>query len=71
MNEMEVQLINVGRNKVCKTVNVKNENGIFKALKPYLLSKEIELVQSGCSEDRYVVVVGGMRVVGEVMIVKQ
>ena len=68
---MEVQLINVGRNKICKTVNVKNENGIIRELKPYLMSKEIELVQSGCTEDRYSVVVGGMCVVGEVMIVKQ
>ena len=43
---MKVELINVGRNNVCKTITVKDEKGIFKELKNHLMSKDIELFES-------------------------
>lgn len=67
-HKMNVGLINVGRNKVCKNITVKNESGIFKELKKHLMSKDIELMESKKKKNRFDVVVGGIRTVGEIFI---
>ena len=63
-----VELINVGRNKVNKTIHVKNWKELGIELKKHLLSSEISI--SHLKDNRYAVVVGGLRVVGELVITK-
>lgn len=63
---MEIQLINLGRNNVNKTVTVKNENEMWREIKKHLLSKDIELTET--DEPNKYTVWAGMRNVGELII---
>ena len=66
---MTVKLIQVGRGKVSKTVEVKNEDALLEEVMRHLMSKQVELVQTTTGgSPLYDVVVGGFRKVGEVKI---
>lgn len=67
---MKAELINVGRNKVNKTIEVKNIKGIFKELDQHLRSKDVELIEADEDSTTYNVEVGGFRFVGKVKITK-
>jgi len=68
-NKMTIELINVGRGNICKTVEVNGEKGMFRELKKCLMSESIELYPKGDSDTHYDVVVGGFRTVGELKII--
>jgi hypothetical protein len=63
---MELQLINVGRNKINKTVFAKNDKEMWRHIKSCLLSQDIELTQTE-TKDKYTIW-AGMRNVGEIII---
>lgn len=64
---MQLELINIGRNKVCQTIEMKKPtaNKIFKEVKKHLLSKEIDFIESEV-KGIYNVFVGGLRNVGQI-----
>lgn len=64
---MELQLINLGRNNINKTVTVKNEKGMWRELSKHLMSKSIELSETD-EPNKYDVYVGMFRNVGQVII---
>ena len=65
---MEIQMINLGRNKVNKTVTVKDEKAMWRELGKHLASKSIELQRVENDPERYDVYVGVFRNVGQVII---
>jgi len=64
---MELQLINLGRNKVNKTITVKNEKAMFREISSHLMSNSIELSKTE-TENEYDVLVGGFRNVGKIIL---
>ena len=64
---MELQLINLGRNNINKTVVVKNEKAMWRELSKHLMSKGIELSPTD-EPNKYDVYVGMFRKVGQVII---
>jgi hypothetical protein len=66
---MELQLINLGRNKINKTVVVKNEKGMWRELSKHLMSRSIELSETN-EPNKYDVYVGVFRNVGQIIINK-
>ena len=64
---MELQLINLGRNNINKTVTVKNEKAMWTELSKHLMSRSIELSPTD-EPNKYDVYVGGFRNVGQVII---
>ena len=64
---MELQLINLGRNNINKTINVKNEKAMWRELSKHLMSKVIELSETD-EPNKYNVYVGMFRNVGQVII---
>lgn len=64
---MELQLINLGRNNINKTVVVKNEKAMWRELSKHLMSKGIELSPTN-EPNKYDVYVGMFRNVGQVII---
>jgi hypothetical protein len=63
---MEIELINVGRNNVNKTLTVKNEKQMWKELHQHILSRYIELEETE-TPNTYDICVG-MRTVGQIKI---
>lgn len=66
---MVIELINVGRRQVNKTVVVKNWNGVWRELGKHLMSKDVELVEQENEKDKYMVVCGA-RTAGEIKIIQ-
>ena len=66
---IKAELIDVGRNKVCKTITVKNIDEVEAELHKHLMSSEIDIVTSD-EQDVYTVIVGGMRPVGKVRLTR-
>ena len=64
---MTAKLIEVGRGKVTKTVEVANEDELLDEVMSHLMSKQVELFEID-DAGTYEVVVGGFRKVGEVKI---
>jgi len=64
---MELQLINLGRNNINKTVTVKDEKAMWRELSKHLNSKGIELSETD-EPNKYDVYVGVFRNVGQVII---
>ncbi len=64
---MELQLINLGRNNINKTVVVKNEKAMWRELSKHLMSNGIELSPTD-EPNKYDVYVGMFRNVGQVII---
>lgn len=64
---MELQMINLGRNNINKTVVVKNEKAMWRELSKHLMSKGIELSETD-EQNKYDVYVGVFRNVGQVII---
>lgn len=64
---MEIQLINLGRNNINKTVVVKNEKAMWRELSKHLMSKDIELSETD-EPNKYDVYVGVFRNVGQILI---
>ena len=67
---MKIKFINVGRAKMTYTKDIKQDSKgaliyseMVKAVKPYLMSKEIEIIKT--KPNGGLVVVGGIRDVGE------
>ena len=67
LKKMTIQLINLGRNNINKTVVVKNEKGMWRELSKHLMSRSIELSQTD-EPNKYDVYVGMFRNVGQVII---
>lgn len=69
---MQFKLINIGRNKVNKTITVKSEDQLIKAVKRegMLMSNDIDLFTEDDGKT-YQVIVGGFRPVGTVERVDQ
>jgi hypothetical protein len=65
---MELELINLGRNKVNKKVTVKDGKGVLRELRQHIMSNEIELIDVDGKNNRYDVYVGGFRNVGQIFI---
>lgn len=63
---MKLQLINVGRMKVNKTVTVKNEREIWNEVSRHLLSREVEIIETD-TPNKYTVH-AGCRPVGEIIV---
>ncbi len=63
---MELELINLGRNKVNKKLTVKDGKGVLRELKKHIMSTEIELIDVDGKGTRYDVYVGGFRNVGQI-----
>lgn len=66
---MIVELINVGRNMVNKTIRVKTDRQIVKELKKHILSPYFEVVIDDMFVGQYNIIVGGLRVVGQIRII--
>jgi len=64
---MQLELINLGRDKVCQKIEMKKLtwNKIMKEVKKHLMSKSIDVVESDVS-GTYNVYVGGFREVGQI-----
>ena len=64
---MTAKLIEVGRGKVTKTVEVKNKAGLLQEVRRHLMSSEVELTETD-DDGTCEVIVGGFRTVGKVKI---
>lgn len=64
---MELQLINLGRNSINKTVIVKDEKAMWRELSKHLMSKSIELSETD-EPNKYDVYVGVFRNVGQIIV---
>ncbi len=67
---MELQLIGVGRNKVNKTVTIKQASDVLKEIKKYIMSQEIDLTPVEDKINTYDIYVGTFRKVGQIVIKK-
>jgi len=65
---MKLQMINLGRNDINKTVTVKDEKAMWRELSKHLNSKSIELTEIENEPNKYNVYVGMFRNVGQVII---
>jgi hypothetical protein len=63
---MKIQLINVGRNNVNKTLTVKNEKELWKELRQHILSRYIDLQETETPNTYNIF--AGMRTVGQIKI---
>jgi hypothetical protein len=64
---MEIQLIDVGRGKINKTVVVETKNEMWRHIDSCLLSSDIELMETDV-DGEYIITVGGYRNVGKIII---
>lgn len=64
---MTAKLIEVGRGKVTKTVEVKNKAELLEEVMRHLMSSEVELTETD-ADGICEVIVGGFRTVGKVQI---
>lgn len=63
------KLIDIGRDKINREVEVKNESGLIKEVMKHLMSREVDLISEDDGKS-YMVLVGGWRPVGKIEMVQ-